>query len=409
MKSVNSNFSSLRYDYLFPLINIKVEEYKACRPDADIINLGEANPAFPLCPEAVSAIRSAVEQLAENPKIGGYVPAHGFEFMRRGVCRHYAESGIELDPDEVFIGNGIKDDISNIMDLFGPGKTVLIPDPVYPVYLDTSIMAGHNIKFIRSGGENYLPMPDYDIQADIIYICSPCNPTGAAYSFDDLRAWVAYALDNNAVILFDAAFCAFVRSDGIARSIYQIDGAKHCAIEFTSFSKSAGFEGLRCGCTIIPHLLNVGKTELNPMWRRRQETKFGGVPYIIQRGAEAVLSEAGRAQIVKNTDYYMENARIMSDCLHQSGIWCCGGQNSPFVWMKCPGGLSSWDFFRLLLEKAEIVAVPGSGFGQSGEGYMRVSAFADRAAVQKATARFKKFIAENFKKKSHGKANNFIK
>lgn len=396
MKSVNSNFANVSNNYLFPTINLKVLEYKALHETSDIIYLGEANCSRPLCHAAIEASKKALDELGSSTGMRGYVPAEGFEFLRKSVCRHYAKRGISLAPDEVFIGNGIKDDISNILDLFGSGKTVVIPDPVYPVYLDTSIMAGNKIVFANPEGVDFLPMPDYNISPDIIYICSPNNPIGTAFDPEPLAAWVAYALDNNAIILFDAAFEAFIRNDKLTHSIYEIEAAKRCAIEFCTLSKSSGFEGMRCGYTIVPSTLKLNGVELNLLWRRRQETKFGGVSYIVQRAAEAVLSDEGQAQIKKNIDYYIENAQIIRHSLKNLGVWCCGGKNSPFIWMKCPGGMNSWDFFEFLLEKAEIVGVPGSGFGQNGEGYFRLSAFAEKDLIIKAMARFKDFMEQYF-------------
>jgi len=313
--------------------------------------------------------------------------------LKAAIKNYYGKRNTELDQDEIFISDGAKSDLGNILDLFSVDNTVLIPDPVYPVYVDTNIMAGRKIKFMDANEENgFLPLPDYSVKADIIYLCSPNNPTGAVYNRDQLKQWVEYAIQNNAVILFDAAYEAFIRNDSLPRSIYEIDGAKKCAIEFCSFSKTAGFTGTRCGYTIVPQELEFDGVKINKLWLRRQTTKFNGVSYIVQRGAAAVFSEEGKEQIKSAIDYYMENAKIIADALTDMGIWFTGGENSPYIWLKCPNNMSSWEFFDYLLEKANVVGTPGAGFGKNGEGFFRLTAFGDRENTIQAVENIKKVI-----------------
>ena len=293
-----------------------------------------------------------------------------------------------MSESEVFVSDGAKSDLGNILDIFSTENTVLIPDPVYPVYVDTNIMAGRNIVYLDgSEANNFLPLPDWNIKADIIYLCSPNNPTGAVYSMEQLAEWVAYAREHNSVILFDSAYEAFIQDKALPTSIYQIDGARECAIEFCSLSKTAGFTGIRCGYTVVPMDLVRGGTPLNKLWLRRQTTKFNGVAYIVQRGAEAVFTPEGLRQTKASVEYYMENARMIAETLTDLGIWFTGGKNSPYIWLKCPGGLSSWEFFDMLLEKCGIVGTPGAGFGRNGEGFFRLTAFGSRENVIRAMER----------------------
>jgi LL-diaminopimelate aminotransferase len=295
---------------------------------------------------------------------------------------------VGISEGEIYVGEGAKSDLGNILDIFSPDNTVLIPDPVYPVYVDTNIMDGRKVVFLDGNSNNaFLPLPDRGVKADIIYLCSPNNPTGAVYTKAQLKLWVDYAREQDAVILFDSAYECFIRDADLPTSIYQIDGARECAIEFCSFSKTAGFTGTRCGYTVIPGELARGGMGLGKLWLRRQSTKFNGVSYIVQRGAEAVFTKEGLAQNQENVGYYLENARIMSDTLAKLGIWFTGGQNSPYVWMACPEGMSSWAFFDYLLEKASVVGTPGAGFGANGEGFFRLTAFGDRANVIEAMQR----------------------
>jgi len=323
----------------------------------------------------------------------GYRDGHGYEFLRQAIGGYYSKKGVTLREDEIFIGDGAKSDLGNILDIFSADNTVLIPDPVYPVYADTNIMAGRRIIYMNgNAGNDFLPMPDKNIKADIIYLCSPNNPTGAVYNKEQLKSWVEYARQNDAVILFDSAYEIFVRDETLPSSIYQIDGAKECAAEFCSLSKTAGFTGVRCGYTIIPQELERGGAALNKLWLRRQTTKFNGVSYIVQRGAEAVFGVEGLEQIKSDIDYYLQNARIITGALSELGIWFAGGQNSPYIWLKCPNGMASWEFFDFLLEKADIVGTPGAGFGANGEGFFRLTAFGGRENVIEAMQRLKKIL-----------------
>ncbi|KAE9636970.1 LL-diaminopimelate aminotransferase [Defluviitalea raffinosedens] len=376
---INSNYLNLHDSYLFSTIARKVSEYKSKYPDKDIIRLGIGDVTLPLCEAVVNAMQAAVSEMGTQEGFKGYGPEQGYDFLRSAVKDYYKNRGVVLEENEVFISDGAKSDLGNILDIFGLENTVLIPDPVYPVYVDTNIMAGRKIIYMNANEENgFLPMPDLDVKADIIYLCSPNNPTGAVYNKDQLKAWVDYALSNKVVILFDAAYEAFIQDKELPRSIYEIDGAKQCAIEFCSLSKTAGFTGTRCGYTIVPHELVYENTSLNKLWLRRQTTKFNGVPYIIQRGAEAVFTEEGQKQIKENINYYLENAKIISETLSDLGIWFVGGKNSPYIWLKCPNNMTSWEFFDYLLENANVVGTPGEGFGKNGEGFFRLTCFGKR-------------------------------
>jgi LL-diaminopimelate aminotransferase len=315
----------------------------------------------------------------------GYGEEQGYGFLREAVAGYYKNKGVGLQPDEIFISDGAKSDLGNILDIFGTDNTVLIPDPVYPVYVDTNVMAGRNVIFAAGGeGNGFLPMPDSKVKADVIYLCSPNNPTGAVYDKRQLKAWVDYAIKNNAVILFDSAYEAFITDKNLPSSIYQIAGARECAIEFCSFSKTAGFTGTRCGYTVVPSTLTAGGTALNKLWLRRQTTKFNGVPYIIQRGAEAVFSSDGMRQCRESIAYYLKNAEIIANALKELGVWFTGGGNSPYIWLKVPQNITSWDFFDRLLKTVGVVGTPGSGFGLRGEGFFRFTAFGNRETVKKA-------------------------
>ena len=331
---INENYLNLKDRYLFSSVAQRLHEYKARNPDKEIISLGIGDVTLPLVPATIKAMRHAVSEMGDADTFRGYGEEQGYAFLRQAVCGYYGKKGVTLHDDEVFISDGAKSDLGNILDIFSPKNSVLIPDPVYPVYVDTNIMAGRKIVFVNGTADNdFLPLPEKGIGADIIYLCSPNNPTGAAYTKEQLALWVQYALENNAVILFDAAYEIFVRDEALPTSIYQIDGAKECAIEFCSFSKTAGFTGTRCGYTVIPHELVRDGTALNKLWLRRQTTKFNGVPYIVQRGAEAVFTAEGLAQIKRNRDYYLENARIIANTLTEFGIWYTGGQNAPYIWL----------------------------------------------------------------------------
>ena len=388
---LNANYNNLKDSYLFATIADKVAKHRAANPAAKIIRLGIGDVTLPLPAAAVAAARKAAAEMGDKATFRGYGEYRGYEFLQRAIMGYYAEKGVKLECDEVFVSDGAKSDCGNILDIFDTGNTVLIPDPVYPVYVDTNIMAGRKIVYVKGTADNgFLPLPDNKIKADIIYLCSPNNPTGAVYTKEGLKAWVDYANKHGAVILFDAAYEAFVRDKNLPQSIYEIDGAETCAIELCSLSKTAGFTGTRCGYTIVPMALKSGGTSLNKLWYRRQATKFNGTSYIIQRAAEAVFTPEGMKQAREGIDYYMGNASIMREALSKKGIWHTGGENSPYVWLKCPDGLGSWEFFDRLLVGANVVGTPGAGFGEAGEGYFRLTAFGAREDVTEAVARLDK-------------------
>jgi LL-diaminopimelate aminotransferase len=328
----------------------------------------------------------------------GYGPEQGYDFLRKAIAGHYKEIGADIDEDEIFVSDGAKSDTGNITDLFSADNTVLIPDPVYPVYVDTNTMNGRTIVYMNGSAENdFLPMPDKSIHADIIYLCSPNNPTGACYNKQQLKEWVDYALENDAVILFDSAYESFISDDDLPRTIYSIEGAKKCAVEFCSLSKTAGFTGTRCGYTIVPKAIKSVSPDgremsLNKMWNRRQTTKFNGVPYVVQRAAEAVFSPEGQKESKAMTACYMENARIISETMNELGIRYTGGVNSPYIWFECPFGMDSWTFFDYMLEKAGVVGTPGAGFGKNGDRWFRLTAFNNKENTIEAMKRFRKLF-----------------
>lgn len=387
----NTNYQNIADSYLFSTVAKKVNEFAAKKPDKKIIKLGIGDVTLPLCKEVVKALKNASEEMGIKESFHGYGPEQGYEFLKTKLQKYYETHGVNLDNDEIFISDGAKSDLGNILDLFAVDNTVLVPDPVYPVYVDTNIMAGRKVVYIDANADNnFLPLPDKSIKADIIYICSPNNPTGAVYNKEQLKAWVDYAKENKSVILFDAAYECFITDEELPRSIFEIEGAKSCAIEFCSFSKMAGFTGTRCGWTVVPKELENGL--LNKMWLRRQTTKFNGVPYIVQRGAEAVFSEVGQKEIQENLNYYKENAKIISDVLKKHNIWHIGGQHSPYIWLKCPNNMKSWEFFDYLLENIQVVGTPGSGFGRNGEGYFRLTSFGSRENTKEAVERMDKLF-----------------
>ena len=341
-------------------------------------------------------MHKAVDEMSRAETFKGYGPdqyCYAYDALLDTILASYAQKGVSLEKGEVFVSDGAKSDCGNILDIFSTDNTVLVPDPVYPVYLDTNVMAGRPILFADANEENgFLPMPDASVHADIIYLCSPNNPTGAAYTREQLKAWVDYANRRGAVILYDAAYEYFVSDEKYARSIYQVEGAKECAIELCSYSKTAGFTGVRCGYTVVPKALVRGGVPLNRLWVRRQSTKFNGVSYITQMGAAAVFTEEGEREIRTNIDYYRNNAKIISDCLDELGIWYTGGKNSPYIWLKCPNGMKSWEFFDYLLENAQVVGTPGSGFGANGEGFFRLTAFGTEENTRRACDRIRALL-----------------
>lgn len=390
--NINKNFNNLQENYLFATIASKVNDFSKANPNKKLYLLGIGDVTKPLCKSVIDALHNAVDEMGDSKSFRGYGPYQGYEFLQNAVRDYYHNYNVSLDISEIFISDGAKSDVGNILDIFSNDNTVLIPDPVYPVYVDTNIMAGRKINYLNATEENdFLPMPDENLKADIIYLCSPNNPTGAVYNKNQLKVWVDFANKNNAIILFDAAYEAFVGEKDLPHSIFEIDGAKSCAIEFCSLSKTAGFTGTRCGYTIIPQELVFQNESINKLWFRRQATKFNGVPYIVQRGAEAVFTEKGQAEIKDVISYYKENAKIIANAMEELNIWYTGGKNSPYIWLKCPNNLSSWDFFDKLLNEANVVGTPGSGFGKNGDGFFRLTAFGERENIIGAVEQIKKF------------------
>ncbi len=393
---INSNYNNLEKSYLFSTINRKVAEYTAAHPKANVIKMGIGDVTRPLCPAVIDALHGAVSEMGVAETFRGYGDEQGYGFLSDAITAYYAKKGVQLEKGEVFISDGAKSDCGNILDLFSADNTVLVPDPVYPVYVDTNVMAGRKITYMSGSEENgFLPMPDCVTEkADIIYLCSPNNPTGAVYNKAQLKDWVDYANANDSIILFDSAYEAFVGDEELPTSIYEIEGAKTCAIELCSFSKTAGFTGTRCGYTVVPKALVREGASINAMWLRRQTTKFNGVPYIVQRGAEAVFTDEGYAQTRADLAYYKENAKIIASTFDELGITYFGGIHSPYIWMKTPDGMTSWEFFDKLLEEANVVGTPGSGFGKAGEGYFRLTAFNTKEKTLEAMERFKKLYSK---------------
>lgn len=393
MTRINKNFLKLQDSYLFSTIAKKVLNYQKKYPDKKIIRLGIGDVTLPVPKIVVHAIKSATEEMGKKETFRGYGPEQGYEFLRERIVENdYHKRGIEIDIDEVFVSDGAKCDTGNIVDLFARDNIVAITDPVYPVYLDTNVIAGRsgkyhintgkyeNIVYLKSCEENsFMPMPEeLKEHVDIIYLCSPNNPTGTAMTKDILEQWVNYAKQNDAIILYDAAYEAYITEKDIPHSIYEIEGAKEVAIEFKSFSKTAGFTGLRCAYSVVPKELKIEGIFLNQLWNRRGSTKFNGVSYIIQRGAEAVYSEEGQRDIKENIVYYQENAKMIKEGLEKIGFKVFGGVNAPYIWLKIPNHMKSWDFFDKLLQEANVIGTPGVGFGPGGEGYFRLTAFGDR-------------------------------
>lgn len=387
---LNSNFQNLEQSYLFVTIAKKVNEYTAAHPENHLIRMGIGDVTLPLAPAVIEAMRKATDEMAHKETFRGYSPdSNGYPFLREAIAGYYQGFGVDVQASEVFVGDGAKSDVGNIVDIFDSANTILVPDPVYPVYVDTNIMAGRKIVYADANkGNGFLPMPKEGHKVDVIYLCSPNNPTGAVYNKEQLTAWVDYALDQGAVILFDAAYECFV-GPGLPRSIFEIPGAEKCAIEFGSLSKTAGFTGMRCGYTVIKPQLEADGVQAAALWQRRQGSKFNGVNYVTQRAAEAVFSKEGQKQIQENIAYYKRNAQVMVQAMKDMGLWYTGGENSPYVWFQCPEGKSGWEYFDYLLNEKEIVGTPGEGFGKNGAGCMRLSAFGDAQKTVEAMERLK--------------------
>jgi LL-diaminopimelate aminotransferase len=387
---INQHYRELQDSYLFSTIARKVSAFQSSADlrQKPLIRMGIGDVTHPLCPAVVAAMKEAVEEMGRKETFRGYGPEQGYDFLRDAVRQYYAGRGVLLNAEELFISDGAKSDVGNILDLFEPNLTVCIPDPVYPVYVDTNTMDGRSIVYLDANEENgFLPLPDQRVKAGLIYLCSPNNPTGAVYSRDQLKQWVDYANGCGAVILFDAAYEAFIHDSALPRSIFEIEGARTCAVEFCSLSKTAGFTGTRCGYTVVPDELEREGLSINRMWLRRQTTKFNGVSYVVQRGAEAVFTPEGQRQTSETIAYYRENARIMAQALAAMGVSFTGGAHSPYIWLKCPDGLDSWSYFDRLLREAHVVGTPGAGFGRNGEGFFRLTAFGTREDTEEAMRR----------------------
>ena len=396
MPKLNENYQNVKDSYLFAEIARRVKVYEETHPEkaANIIRLGIGDVTLPLTKSVIEALHEAVDSQAVSETFKGYGPEQGYAFAQEAIADYYARNGVEVKATDVFISDGAKSDTGNITELFAQDNVVLVPDPVYPVYVDTNTMDGKNIIYMNGTKENdFLPMPDENVKADIIYLCSPNNPTGACYNKEQLEAWVAYALKNDAVILYDSAYEAFITDPTLPRSIYAIEGAKKCAIEFCSLSKTAGFTGTRFSYTVVPEELvfetsNGGTLSLHNMWNRRQCTKFNGTPYIIQYAGAKVFTEEGMKECQENIGYYRENARMIAETLEKKGISFTGGVNSPYIWFECPKGMESWEFFDYLLENAQVVGTPGAGFGENGKNYFRLTSFGKHEKTKEAMERF---------------------
>ena len=396
MANVNENFLELQDSYLFSTVAKKVSDYASKNPDKKIIKLGIGDVTRPIIPAVIEAMHKAVDEMGKVESFRGYGPEQGYDFLRNAIVQNEYR-GLGISTDEIFVSDGAKCDCGNIVDIFDIGNKVAITDPVYPVYIDTNVMAGRggNLVYLPVTAENNFVPELPKEKVDMIYLCFPNNPTGTTLTKEQLKVWVDYAKKNEAVILFDSAYEAFIREDDVPHSIYEIDGAKEVAIEFKSYSKTAGFTGVRCAYTVVPKELMLytksgEKVSANKVWNRRQCTKFNGTPYITQRAAEAIYTKEGKEQIRANIDYYLENARIIKEGLEEAGFTVYGGVNSPYIWLKVPEGLTSWEFFDKLLENANVVGTPGSGFGFHGEGYFRLTAFGTKENTIEAIERIKK-------------------
>lgn len=395
MVKFNENYLNLKDSYLFSEIAKRVNNYQSANPDKKVIRLGIGDVTLPLSQKVIEALHSAVDEMSNADTFKGYGPEQGYDFLRNAIKEYYGRNGVEIEADEIFVSDGAKSDTGNITDMFSVDNTVLVPDPVYPVYVDTNTMNGRNIIYMNSTPENnFLAMPDPNVKADIIYLCSPNNPTGAAYNKEQLKAWVDYALENNSIILFDSAYECFITDPELPRSIFAIEGAKKCAVEFCSLSKTAGFTGTRCGYTVVPKAIEAKASNgevmnLNKMWNRRQTTKFNGVPYIVQKAAAAVFSVEGMEEAKAMIDTYRVNAKIISETMDELGVKYFGGKNSPYIWFECPFGMYSWDFFDKMLNEIQVVGTPGAGFGKNGDNYFRLTSFNNEANTREAMERFK--------------------
>ena len=391
----NTNYSNLKDSYLFYNIAQKTKAYLENNPGTHLYRMGIGDVSLPLCPAVIEALHEAVDDQANKESFHGYMPECGALFLREKIADYYKKHGVELSSDEVFVSSGASDELGDILDLFGRDKTVMIMEPAYPAYVDANIMSGNKIIRLAAGKDNgFLPMPDETKSADVIYICSPNNPTGAVYDRNRLQKWVDYAIKTDAIILFDAAYEEFIEEDELPHSIFELEGARSCAIEICSLSKTAGFTGTRCGYTVIPKELVRGDKELNAMWVRNRTTKTNGVSYIIQKGAAAIFTPQGQEQIHNNIKVYKNNAALLMEALDSLGIWYTGGKNAPYIWMKCPDNMGSWEFFDYILNEIQVVGTPGEGFGSCGEGYFRFSTFGSPEDTKEAAKRLVSLLSK---------------
>ena len=401
MPSINENFLKLEKNYLFINIAKKVKAFTEAHPEADIIRMGIGDVTQPIAKCVVEAMKNGADEMGVKETFKGYEDSGaGYDFLKEAVAGYYKSFGVDIPADDIRINDGAKSDCGNIVDIFGDDNVVLITDPAYPVYVDTNLMSGRKVIYADSNEENnFAAMPDENVKCDLIYLCSPNNPTGSVYTKEQLKVWIDYAKKNNAIIIYDSAYEAFITEKDVPRSIFAVEGAKECAIEMCSLSKTAGFTGMRCGYTVIPHELVVkasdgSEVSISQLWGRREGSKFNGVSYPVQCAAAAVFTEEGQKQTRANIEYYQNNAKVMASTLDELGIKYTGGKNSPYIWLKCPNNMGSWEFFDYLLENANVVGTPGAGFGKNGEGWFRLTAFGDKDRTVEAMERIKKLLAK---------------
>ena len=388
MLKPNMRYAELKDSYLFNTIYRKTDAYLAEHPGQKVLRMGVGDVTLPLCDAVIGALHAAVDDQANAATFHGYMPEVGAPFLRKAIAEYYKDKGTLVDESEIFVSSGACDDLGDILELFDQDNTVMVIEPAYPEYVDTNILAGRQIIHLESNEQNgFLPAPSEDAKADILYICSPNNPTGAVFDRLQLQAWVDFANETGAVILFDAAYEIFIEDKNLPRSIYELDGADRCAIEICSLSKTAGFTGTRLGYTVVPHNLIRNGMSLNTMWSRNRETRTNGISYILQKGAAAVFTPEGQKQIHENLQVYKNNAKVFMEALDTAGVWYCGGKNSPYIWMKCPNRMSGWDFFDYLLNEIQVVGIPGDGFGDCGKGYFRFSTFGAPEETSEAAQR----------------------
>ena len=388
MLKPNMRYAELKDSYLFNTIYRKTDAYLAEHPGQKVLRMGVGDVTLPLCDAVIGALHAAVDDQANAATFHGYMPEVGAPFLRKAIAEYYKDKGTLVDESEIFVSSGACDDLGDILELFDQDNTVMVIEPAYPEYVDTNILAGRQIIHLESNEQNgFLPAPSEDAKADILYICSPNNPTGAVFDRLQLQAWVDFANETGAVILFDAAYEIFIEDKNLPHSIYELDGADRCAIEICSLSKTAGFTGTRLGYTVVPHNLIRNGMSLNTMWSRNRETRTNGISYILQKGAAAVFTPEGQKQIHENLQVYKNNAKVFMEALDTAGVWYCGGKNSPYIWMKCPNRMSGWDFFDYLLNEIQVVGIPGDGFGDCGKGYFRFSTFGGPEETSEAAQR----------------------